>query len=220
MMVIRNWFGFSFHDLFSTDTVIRSLLILGSNDFSVDFAQKKLVCMDLSSQDQGILLSKSMMIPWIEIGTMPSAWSSKTSAALLFHSSSYSSSNCFRVPFPFNTGSCFQQIQVSSGFQLSGFPSLVIIADCPTLLVDVTCMRYEPYLIFSIPGIVRGSHQPVCPTIPTGCHSAVVVPSFAALCVSRCAGCRRLRPSVLFRQWAAGGDEMSLRTVWEVLCPS
>jgi len=42
------------------------------NDFSVDFAQKKLACTNLSSQDQGSLLSKSMMIPWIGIGTMPS----------------------------------------------------------------------------------------------------------------------------------------------------
>jgi hypothetical protein len=48
------------------------------NDFSVDFAQKQLACINLSSQDQGSLLSKSMMIPWIGIGTMPSAWSSKS----------------------------------------------------------------------------------------------------------------------------------------------
>jgi hypothetical protein len=89
--------GFSFHDLFAADTVIRSLLIFGSivsvrdlfstslprrgcagnvqspvplmklqeswNDFSVDCAQKELVCMDLSSLDQSSLLSKLMMIP-------------------------------------------------------------------------------------------------------------------------------------------------------------
>ena len=36
-----------------------------------------------------------------------------------------------------------------------------------------------------------GSHQTFCPAIPTGCHSAVVVP---LQCASRCVGCRRLRP--------------------------